>query len=96
MIQKFDIQKKFANIFHTPYICRMDRKLTQAEALEDFLLFMKKQPGWKFISRYEKQCIYKARNAAKNGKAGALRLERMFEKFAPGRYRLEALYSLNE
>lgn len=74
----------------------MDKKLTQAEALEDFLSWIKTQPEWKSVSRYEKQCIYKARNAAKNGKAGALRLDRMFEKFAPGRYRREVFYHLNE
>ena len=73
----------------------MKIKLTQQEAIEDFITWAKSQPSWKEISRYEKQCIYKARKAIRDGHEISLRLDRMFDKFAPGRYKRDVYYSIN-
>ncbi len=73
----------------------MNTKLTQQEAIEDFILWVKQQPSWSEISRYEKQCIYKARKAIRDGHEVSLRLERIFGKFAPGRYKRDIFYSIN-
>jgi len=67
----------------------MIRHLTQGEALEDFLSWIKQQPMWATMERREKQYIYKTRQAQFLGTLGVMRLQRMFQKYCPDRYRVE-------
>lgn len=68
--------------------------LTQAQAFEDFLSWIKQQPEWAKMKRPAKQYIYKARQAQRLGKLGTVRMIGLFEKYAPGRYRVEVSFVL--
>jgi hypothetical protein len=72
----------------------MTTPLTQAEAFEDFLRWIKQQPSWKEMTRREKQYIYKARQAQRQGRLGTTRIVGLFDKYAPDRYRVEVSFVL--
>jgi hypothetical protein len=74
----------------------MNTPLTQAEALENFLHWIKQQPVWLEMTRLEKQYIYKARQAQREGRLGRARLDGIFDKWAPGRYVGGIYYEVNE
>lgn len=72
----------------------MNTPLTQAQAFENFLAWIKQQPIWVDMPRTEKQYIYKARQAQRLGKLGTVRIIGLFNKYCPDRYRVEVSFVL--
>lgn len=78
------------NCIHT-YICSMEKPLTLPLAWADFWANLKESENWNAINRIDKQYLYKADKANRDGELGLERFRRLAETYAPGRYRFEMI-----
>ena len=62
------------------------KELTTIEAWEHFWGEIKTSPEWPEIPREEKQYLYKAAKAAREGRLGERRIISLLNRYAPGRY----------
>ena len=74
----------------------MERIVSASAAWADFWERLKSSPEWHAISRKEKQYLHKTDLHVREGVAGANRLLKTFERYAPGRYRLEQGFVITE
>lgn len=74
----------------------MEKHLTPEEAFRDFFEWLKNQDTWKGMKRTEKQYIYRARKEQERGRLGPVRMENLFDRYAPGRYVKSTYYIINE
>lgn len=70
--------------------------MTHIDAWKDFFAWIKTQAEWREISRRDKQYIYKAKKAAKDGVLGNEWIENLLTKHAPGRYEFRSVVILHD
>lgn len=64
----------------------MEKLLTPLEAWGTFWPWIRSQPEWAQLSRQQRQYLYKAVKAAREGNLGAARIKSLLTKYAPERY----------
>lgn len=74
----------------------MEKHLTALEAWNDFWAWIRHQEKWRDISRREKQYLYKAQKAARDGVLGYDRVKRLLTTYAHGRYQFSEIIYLLE
>lgn len=88
----FSFRKTFREIFFTrnkiaPYICRMEKILTPAQAWAEFYKWALDKENGPDISYDNRRYLMKTNLDMEAGKCGNLRLKNIFERFAPGRFK---------
>lgn len=67
----------------------MEKQLSAEGAWVDFFDWVRQSESWAGLSRAEKQYLYKAEKARRDGGLGYDRIKRLLTTHAPDRYRFE-------
>ncbi len=97
--ERTKINRNLFSDTHTFALMNDGNILTPERAWQDFFTWVKQQPEWgnsKKITRDEKQYIDKTNRQMARGTVKDKRLQKMFNKYAPGRYEFQGGFIIHE